>query len=159
MGEQLLQPRQYKVNVFFFSFRCQLLFSLSRFGHFHDGNGSIVPPILTLERYVSSFWNSKRDKYVVKGTETYTETFSLTQSDLLGPFTKGNSDEVDMKLLQSTRSAIFVANVLSLNVGPLGAIPYQWMISTKYDFVHGTGSCNVELFTQVTETQKREIFF
>jgi hypothetical protein len=85
--------------------------------------------------------------FTVTSLQTTTERYVLSVEDPLGPFTVGDTSEVDQELLQSTLSAQIAFEFQSLNVGMLGALPYRWTVTGEYDFVPGAGSCNFRLRT------------
>lgn len=122
--------------------------SLSRFGHLRDHTGSIRPPRLTLVRWNGTFWNDTEHMYdMPMTTNTITHVYDLTLDDPLGPFTIDNTSSIDLPLLQSTSTATFHVEFQSLNIGPLGAVPYFWELDAVFTFVPGAGSCNFELLT------------
>ncbi len=121
--------------------------SLARFARFHHADGRLLEPRLQLTRFNSSFYDSSTGLFGFVDISTHEEDYELTPDDPLGPFTIGDSSEVDVTLLQSTRRAVFSMEFQSLNVGLLGALPYRWLVQASFDFVPGAGSCNFRLIT------------
>lgn len=66
------------------------------------------------------------------------------QDDYLGPFTDFNGS-IDLKLLQKLNSAVVQFSVISLNIGPLGAIPYKWTVRSIFDFIPGSGIATFQI--------------
>ena len=144
--EQFLQAS----NMFINNYWTLGNLSLSRFGHFHKP-GTMIPvdPLLRLTRYNSTRYNG--DKFNTTNSVTvYTTVYNLTRQDPLGPFTLGESETADMDLLQSTTHAEFSIVLKSLNIGPLGALPFRWNVVGSFSFVTGGGAANFRLRTSKT---------
>lgn len=117
--------------------------TLSRLWH-DRRNGTILPPVLTLEAFPGGLgmWDAVSRRYALPASlETVTTQYELTQTDPLGPLR-------NLSLIQNLASARIAFDLVSLNIGVYGAVPYHWRVTAMFDFVTGGG---VAIFRTVAE--------
>lgn len=128
--------------------------TLSKFWH-KRVNSEIVGPEMTLVSFKNGLgaWNSQDSTYELSKLETESKSYVLGP-DNLGPITTNNGKEANILLLQNLVSATISISLISLNVGVMGAVPYEWRVTAvrrrkkrivfdnekNFDFVTGGGA-------------------
>lgn len=121
--------------------------SLARFYHVRDPYSLEIDPvpIMTLFEFAGyGSFDFNRSTFVLPPNfDVRKSVYKLPEDDPLGPFSDDGG--LDLTLLQKLSSLQIDFSLISLNVGPLGAIPYQWKISAIFDLIPGSGIANFRL--------------
>ncbi len=127
--------------------------SLTKFWHLRDPlTGAVEAPTLALVAYRDlGRWDYRTGQYAVPPSlDTVTSFFTLSPDDPLGPLSINATNKANLAILQSLSSAELTIRFVSLNVGPLGAVPYVWTVRAHFAFVPGGGQCVFRLRSSKT---------
>jgi hypothetical protein len=118
--------------------------TLSRLWHHRRSDGSVTPALLTLVHFSNGLGAWDNERYVLPSSlDTVTSQHALSLGDPLGPLR-------NLTLVQNAVSATISFGVVSLNVGVVGAVPYEWTMNAIFQFVTGSGLAVFRLVSEKT---------
>lgn len=124
--------------------------SLSHFYHLRRRpDNSISPPRLLLRSFQSlGRYDSLAGQYVLPpgGFVVHSSSYDLVDDSglFLGPLSMPDG-QINASAVQNLVSATISFQLVSLNLGVLGSVPYVWTVNAVFDFV-STGAGGVALF-------------
>lgn len=120
--------------------------SLARFSHVLT-DGMVREPILTLRQWGNGLgqFNNHSIYSEPSAWNVLTTIYRLSEENPVGPFNQSSRE--NLTLLQSMIDVTISLQIISLNVGPLGGIPFLWRLTAVYSF-SGSG---IAVFNLITE--------